>query len=417
VGPAPRSHPAVPSSSTDMPAGHRQRATGRRPSGPPPLRILLVEDDEGDAVLVEDLLAMRGESVRLRRARSLAEAQALPLAEVDCALLDLDLPDAAGLAGLRALRAVADGPAILVLTGFDDERRGIEAVAAGAQDYLVKGQVDGDLLMRSIRYAVERRRAERTQQQLHVARLEARENARLERGLLPAPLVDDPELVLRSHYRPGRRRALLGGDFYDAVQDGDGAVQVVIGDVSGHGPDEAALGVALRIAWRTLVLGGHERDGLLATLQTLLLAERQADSVFTTACMVTIAPDRRSADVRVAGHPGPVLIADGAARPLELGAAGPPLGVVATPAWPAQRVTLPVSWSLLLFTDGLIEGRIGDGPRRLGEAGLLRLLDEHEAEDPAGRELLPRVVEAAEQLNGGPLADDVAAVLITRHPA
>ena len=110
-----------------------------------------------------------------------------------------------------------------MLTGLDDEQRGIEAVAAGAQDYLVKGQIDGQLLARAVRYAVERRRADESRQQLEVARLQAEENARLERGLLPAPLVSDPSLTLSRDYRPGRRRALLGGDFYDVVEARRGA--------------------------------------------------------------------------------------------------------------------------------------------------------------------------------------------------
>ena len=187
-----------------------------------------MEDDEGDALLVEELLAVWGGSVRLAHARSLAEAESVPLAQVDCALLDLNLPDATGLEGLRRLRGADDAPPILVLTGFDDERRAVEAVGAGAHDYLLKGQVDGTLLMRSIRYAVERRRSERSEQQLALARLHAQENARLERGLLPEPLVADPRLELVSHYLPGRRRALLGGDFYDAVQAPDGTVHAVL---------------------------------------------------------------------------------------------------------------------------------------------------------------------------------------------
>ena len=69
----------------------------------------------------------------------------------------------------------------------------MEAVGAGAQDYLVKGQIDGQGLTRAVRYAVERRRADEARQQLELARLHAEENARLERGLLPAPLVTDPQ--------------------------------------------------------------------------------------------------------------------------------------------------------------------------------------------------------------------------------
>jgi serine phosphatase RsbU (regulator of sigma subunit) len=383
---------------------------------PRPLRILLVEDDEGDAVLVEELLAGMDQTVELARARSLAEAREWAPGEIDCALLDLNLPDATGFDGLRTLRAVPDAPAILVLTGVDDESRGVAAVAAGAQDYLVKGQVDSALLMRSVRYAVERRRAERNEQQLQLARLHAGENARLERGLLPAPLVDDPRIELASHYRPGRRRALLGGDFYDAVQDAQGRVRAVIGDVCGHGPDEAALGVCLRIAWRTLVLGGREPDELLATLQDVLLVERHDTSVFTTLVMLTIAPDRRSAELRVAGHPLPLLIDEGAITPLEVATGGPPLGVIPDAVWPAHRVELPAAWSILLFTDGLVEGHVGAGPDRLGADGLVALLHEARAKGAGAAELLQGVVEQAERMNGGPLLDDVAAVLISRRP-
>jgi hypothetical protein len=68
----------------------------------------------------------------------------------------------------------------------------VQAVAAGAQDYLVKGQVDGPLLARSIRYAVERSRADAELRRLYASELRAAENARLERGLLPHPLVSDP---------------------------------------------------------------------------------------------------------------------------------------------------------------------------------------------------------------------------------
>jgi len=125
-----------------------------------PLRVLLVEDDEGDALLVEALLE-EVEAVELTRARTLREAEA-QLRGADCVLLDLGLPDTTGLDGLRHLLALAAPAAILVLTGLTDERQGTMAVAAGAQDYLVKGQVDGALLIRGIRYAIERKRAEET---------------------------------------------------------------------------------------------------------------------------------------------------------------------------------------------------------------------------------------------------------------
>jgi len=382
------------------------------------MRVLLIEDDDGDALLVAEELRYSNARVELERAHTLVEAERLRLARFDCALLDLQLPDAAGLDGLRRLREVAPRLAVLVLTGLDDEQRGLEAVAAGAQDYLVKGTTHGVLLARSLRYAIERRRAEEATQQLSTARLEARENARLERGLLPAPLVTDPSLALVTHYRPGRRRALLGGDFFDAVQTADGVVHVVIGDVAGHGPDEAALGVALRIAWRTLVLSDCVTDAVLPMLQQILLAERHGPQVFTTLCAVSLAADRRSANVALAGHPPPLLLADGRPEPVDAGPPGPPLGVLEHPEWPVRRVGLPERWSLLLFTDGATDGRVGQGARRLGEEGLADVVaDARRSAGDDPRRLVRRVVERAEELNAGPLADDVALMLIAHRPA
>src|SRR5262245_54000506 len=148
-----------------------------------PIRILLVEDDDGDAMLVEELLDLSGAHVEITRAPTLAEARRTDLAEIDCVLLDLDLPDAQGLSALHHLKADRVDLVVLVLTGLDDEQRGNEAVGAGAQDYLVKGQIDGQGLARAVRYAVERQAADEARQQLEVARLHAEENARLERGL------------------------------------------------------------------------------------------------------------------------------------------------------------------------------------------------------------------------------------------
>ena len=150
--------------------------------------------------------------------------------------------------------------AVLVLTGLADEHRGTEAVAVGAQDYLVKGSIDGQLLTRAIRYAVERKRADESVRRLYASEARAAENARLERGLLPQPLVRNDWFRVVPRYRPGRHQSVLGGDFYDVVECDDGAVFALIGDVAGHGPDEAALGVCLRIAWRTLVLSGADPD-------------------------------------------------------------------------------------------------------------------------------------------------------------
>src|SRR6201995_3611476 len=192
-----------------------------------------------------------------------------------------------------------------------------------------------------IRYAVERRRAEEAQRALHTAQIRAQENARLERGLLPSPLLAAPRLSVPAPCLPGGQHHLLGGDFYDVVESSDRWVHALIGDVCGRGPAEAALGVCLRVAWRTMVLAGRPAEEILATLSELLEHERQDDTMFATLCMISVNPDRTSGWIRMAGPPPPPLDRRGGRR-----GASPPPGPAARPvrgarlAWhpdPARR--------------------------------------------------------------------------------
>jgi len=386
---------------------------------PARITVLLIEDDDGDALLVEELLLDAGEPFVLRRARSLAEARR-SLAEAACVLLDLGLPDSRGLQGVRLLRETAPELAVVVLTGLADEHMGEEAVGAGAQDYLVKGQVDGFLLQRVVRYAVERNRAEETQRQLYEARLYAAENARLERGLLPSPLLTDRRLAVAARYRSGGQQMLLGGDFYDVVQAPDGWVYAMVGDVCGRGPDEAALGVCLRVAWRTMVLAGRPVDETLSAVQQVLEHERHHDRLFATLCMLSVAPDRSAARLHLAGHPQPVLITADSVSEL----AGPvclPPGISPDSDWPSAEVELGSSWSVLMYTDGLIEGKVGSGPERLGSDGLMRLIEKERAHSAAppvpdrqsNEQLIDAVITQARELNGGELDDDLAVLVLS----
>jgi serine phosphatase RsbU (regulator of sigma subunit) len=379
------------------------------------LRVLLVEDDDGDAFLFEELLHDSDLAIEVDRVRTVAAAEEGAAARASCVVLDLGLPDADGLAALHRLRAAAPGVPMLVLTGLSDTARGLEAVAAGAQDYLVKGRVDGEALARAIRYAVERRRAAEVQAELRAAQIEAQESSRLERGLLPRPVVSDPRVRVATGSRPGRARSLLGGDFFDAVEAADGTLHALIGDVCGHDPDAAALGVCLRIAWRTLVLGGGEPDDVLPTLERILRLERLSEDVFATACMVSVPPGRRTAQLRVAGHPLPIVLGP-EPRPMAAPPARPLLGLGdGERPWPAATTELGDAWELLLFTDGLIEGRIGAGAERLGEERLLRLVagPGGDRDHDPGRALIDRLIDTAVELNGGDLSDDVAVMLLS----
>ncbi|GGZ82036.1 fused response regulator/phosphatase [Streptomyces subrutilus] len=378
-------------------------------SGRPP-HVLLIEDDEGDALLVEELVEDSGVDVRLGRARSLADA--LSLLDTDtpqCVLLDLHLPDAQGLDALNRVLARSAEAAVVVLTGLSEEQAGLTAVAAGAQDYLVKGRLEPDVFMRAIRYAMQRKQTELAAAALQTGRLRAEENARLERGLLPTPLLLDDTVSVCARYRPGRAQALLGGDFYDVVQTPDGATHAVVGDVSGHGPDEAALGVCLRVAWRAFVMAGARGQDLLDLLEKILVAERSGPEIFATLIALTRTAGADHIAVQRAGHPGFLVRSPSGVR-LEAVPGGPALGIMPDwdSSWPVTEVPVEPGGAVMFFTDGLIEGRIASGSDRLDEGGLLDIARKH-ADLPADP-FVDTLIHTAESLAAewGGLADDVA---------
>jgi len=139
------------------------------------IKVLLVEDNHGDARLIKEMLAeARGNPFDAECADLLATGlEHLAQGGIDVVLLDLGLPDSRGLDTLVKVRAQALGVPIVVLTGLDDEALAVEAVKEGAQDYLVKGQVDSNLLGRSVRYAIERKRAEEALRQLDRDRMKS----------------------------------------------------------------------------------------------------------------------------------------------------------------------------------------------------------------------------------------------------
>ena len=348
--------------------------------------------------------------------RSIAEAErALKTSRPDCVLLDMRLPDVFGIDALERIAACDDTLPVVVLTGLSDEQFGMSAVASGAQDYLVKGRVEADTLRRSLRYAIERKRAEITAVDLQVSQMRAQENARLERGLLPAPLLlEHPGVEIVSRYRPGRSDALLGGDFYDVVQTPDRKIHVMVGDVAGHGPDAAAVGVALRIAWRTLALAGVDGADRMRALEHILHAERGGTGIFATMLSLSISAESGRITTVRAGHPG-MLVRDRNTVQWLQPAGGPALGLHLTD-WPEVELNLPEDTGLLLLTDGLFEGYSGHGDERLGEEGVLALARSLPSLPPAA--FVDALIDAAEERASarGGLSDDVAVVWVKRRP-
>jgi len=127
------------------------------------LHVLIVEDNPADVDLMRDALPETG-PIRFHSESvpRLSEALArLAIGGIDLVMTDLGLPDSRGLATFRTLRQAAPDLAIIVLTGNDDQEMAVAAVREGAQDFLIKGQISGNQLMRAVRYAIERKRTEK----------------------------------------------------------------------------------------------------------------------------------------------------------------------------------------------------------------------------------------------------------------
>jgi DNA-binding NarL/FixJ family response regulator len=156
-----------------------------------PIRALLIEDNPGDARLIREMLRDAGgasAAVVLAHADRLAPGlQQLAEQVTDVVLLDLTLPDSQGFETFATVHTQAPDVAIVVLSGLDDETLAVRAVQEGAQDYLVKGQVDGGAILRSMRYAIERQRLETVRRDLSLVQLAVRRQRGVRAGVPPHP--------------------------------------------------------------------------------------------------------------------------------------------------------------------------------------------------------------------------------------
>lgn len=163
------------------------------------INILLIEDDPGDADLLQKILsATKAHQFSLEVSTDLHNSlERLALGQIDVVLLDLSLPDSQGLDTFTQVYAQAPDIPIVVLSGLDDETIAVKAVQIGAQDYLVKDKVDNHLLVRSLRYAIERKRTEKEIVRLYKAeRARYRETEALRQAALTLAATTDLNQVL-----------------------------------------------------------------------------------------------------------------------------------------------------------------------------------------------------------------------------
>ncbi len=480
-------------------------------SDSPTLRLLTVEDDPAYGALVREVVSAEEPGVEVDSVNTLRDAvRVLHGRGADCVLLDLSLPDAAGLEGLEALAKRYPALPIVVLTNTDEESTALAAVAHGAEDFLAKSRADGATILRAVRYARGRKSAEaelrRTGAQLaaaeelaqlgswewdlmtHTVRpsrtlcriygldedefdgdferlmervhpedrpsleraiefamagdggrveseyrvvrpggaerliqavaqvrrdtagrpasvlgvaLDVTERARdhatveaLQRSLLPRRLPDIPGTELGACYVPAGEGNRVGGDFYDVFPVGDGTWMLLIGDVAGKGPEAAALSALARYTVRADAQREPDPARLLELLNQALVREGQR--FCTAACArLEVIGGAATLTTAVAGHPPPLLVRDGDARPLT--SSGTLLGCYPSITIEPRTESLGRGDTVVLYTDGVTDARAPD-----------TLLEQEDIAALASSSADLRAGELASRLGGAALPDGAA---------
>jgi len=392
-----------------------------------PIRALLIEDNPGDARLIELMLADSG-MFEIERAERLSDGlKRLSNGNIDIVLSDLSLPDSHGLETFGRLHAQAPQVPIIVLSGLNDTNIAIHAVHAGAQDFLIKGQVDGQLLARAMRYAIERKRMT---EQLHHYAAELREkNAQLQADFnmareiqqifLPNQYPTFPHSVspedsaLKFSHRYISAEA-VGGDFFDIFAITDSTAGVFICDVMGHGMRAALITAIMRGLIEELMPVAADAGRFLTEInRSLRKILRQTREPFLATAFYLVA-DAGSGELRFAnaGHPSPFRLRRDLkiVEPLKLHDPrhGPALGLFERSDYPTCRSPLSAGDLVCLYTDGIYEAANAHEE----EFGQQRLLEavQHRLMLPADR-LFDELLEEAQHFSGTrEFSDDVCLV-------
>jgi sigma-B regulation protein RsbU (phosphoserine phosphatase) len=229
--------------------------------------------------------------------------------------------------------------------------------------------------------------------------------AALERALLPAVLPEIPGADVAALYRPAGSASVVGGDFYDVFAVAEDEWAILVGDVSGRGPEAAALTGIARYTVRAVAADMMRPSEVLTELNGALLRGRVAER-FCTALFahVRCAGGRLDISIASAGHPSPLLLcADGTVR-CALQRTGTLLGVFDSVEMHDETVTLTPGDSLVAYSDGVIDAR--DGSRQLfGEERLRTLLGSCTGRSADG--IVRRVERAVRDHVGNERGDDV----------
>lgn len=233
----------------------------------------------------------------------------------------------------------------------------------------------------------------------------------LQSSLLPADIPEIPGVELAARYRPAGGRELVGGDFYDVFEAGEGTWGVALGDVCGKGPEAAALTGLVRHTIRTAAVGGRKPSSVLTLVNRQIIRNKIDRFCTATLGRIRRTGDSFSVDLSCGGHPPPLIYRPG--RRVEAAdCLGTLLGVFSEPALVDVPVELGPGDAIVFYTDGVTERFERDGAS--GDSRLVALLWESDGLD--ADQIADRIyLDAAEAATNGP-RDDMALVVLRVAP-
>jgi serine phosphatase RsbU (regulator of sigma subunit) len=350
--------------------------SGSTVNGTPTLisNILFVEDDQELAIALESGFGDDDTSDFVIEAAPTLEAaiNLLGSGRIDIILLDLNLPDSRGLETFSKIQRVAPELPIIILSGLADEELAVESVRAGAQDYFVKGSMSVHVLVRAVRYALERKQLQRQladyayQLRLRneVMEAELRIARDIQRAYLPLGEADFPRqhtnesalLHVHSRFLPA---AELGGDFFDILEVSETHIGIFICDVMGHGVSAGLVAGIVRGLIEEARPNADDAGAFLTDLNRGMRAVlcHTEGPIFATAFYAVANLKSEKLCYASAGHPAP-LFHDQRTGAIESllpapGIAGPALGLFDRIIYEESHRPLRPNDLFILYTDGL----------------------------------------------------------------
>lgn len=380
-------------------------------AGPKPLNVLVIEDSEIDALLLLEQLRTGGYEPAARRVDNAQDlTDALGKQKWDVIFSDHRMPHFSSTEALSIVRSSARDVPFIIVSGAIGEEAAVAAMRAGAQDYLMKGNLTRLVaaVARELAEAEERRAHREAERALLAQEEEFRIAREVQQQLFPA---GPPALAGYDIAGASRPATATGGDYFDFIPTPGGRLLVVVGDVTGHGLGPALLMADARAYLRALAQTGQDFEDILAQARHLLI-EDLGDERFITLLFAELDPATGVWRYVNAGHPpGYVLGPDGAVR-TSLAANTAAVGIDREEERlvPGRIALAPGEW-ILLLTDGILEAHAADG-EEYGEARVLELA-RRERSRPAA-EIIRSLLDATQRFCDihSRRQDDMTAVVV-----